>query len=65
MIPHEFYTPREMSLTEVEKFRDRTARLVIYSHRQKKCAGPCNRNRSAGQFVGGDTLCIQCRLRSN
>lgn len=64
MIPHEFHSQREMSRTGAELFRKRTTRMVVYSHVMKACAGPCRRSRSAGQFIGGDTFCKQCRIRS-
>ena len=44
-------------------FRHNTAKFSL-QQAMKKCAGPCNRLRSVGQFAADDKLCAICRRRA-
>jgi hypothetical protein len=53
-----------MTPNSLHNYRKRTNEPMPASYRMKKCAGPCNRTHSIGQFAEGDTLCAICRRRA-
>lgn len=54
----------QMARESTEIYRANTKTAVIYNSRMVRCAGPCNRTRSEGQFAKGDSFCKICRLRA-
>lgn len=45
-------------------YRQRSNKPMPVSYAMKRCAGPCKRTRSVGQFAANDELCATCRRRA-